>query len=266
MVLEATANAVPYTIKFNKAADDDIVSNMPSNKTGESVSANNVTLPNNVPTRVNYTFAGWCTTIPVASAGGYTCNGTTYAPGSDYNINFTVDNTDNNLYAIWTSTRGCNKAATTIGTGVTATDAVCMQDINDTIITSMTTGTQHTLIDMRDGKSYFIAKQADGKVWMTQNLDYDLSTSTTLTHNNTDLGYTTSNLNKTWTPARATITGAVSSWHNDASVVDSFDPGTKYYYSSGTLDDDTELWQGTSQPQTICTPKPKILSVRLGGD
>ena len=71
LILEATANAVPYTIKFNKAADDDIVSNMPSNKTGESVSANNVTLPSTVPTRVNYTFAGWCTTIPVASAGGY---------------------------------------------------------------------------------------------------------------------------------------------------------------------------------------------------
>ena len=213
---------------------------MPSNKTGESVSANNVTLPNNVPTRVNYTFAGWCTTIPVASAGGYTCNGTTYAAGSDYNINFTVDNTDNNLYAIWTSNRGCNKAATTIGTGVTATDAVCMQDINDTVITSMAQGTQHTLIDMRDGKSYFIAKQADGKVWMTQNLDYNLSTSTTLTHDNTDLGYTTTNLTKTWTPARATLTGDVSSWHNDASVVDSYDPGTKYYYSSGTLDDDTE--------------------------
>ena len=28
LILEATANAVPYTIKFNKAADDDIVSNM----------------------------------------------------------------------------------------------------------------------------------------------------------------------------------------------------------------------------------------------
>ena len=238
LVLEATANAVPYTIKFNKAADDDIVSNMPANKTGESVSANNVTLPSTVPTRMNYTFAGWCTTIPVASAGGYTCNGTTYTAGSDYNINFTVDNTDNNLYAIWTSNRGCNKAATTIGTGVTATDAVCMQDINDTVITSMTEGTQHTLIDMRDGKSYFIAKQADGKVWMTQNLDYDLSTSTTLTHNNTDLGYTTSNLNKTWTPARATFTGDVSSWHNDVSVVDSYDPGNVFYMTSGNTNDD----------------------------
>ncbi len=229
LVLEATANAVPYTIKFNKAADDDIVSNMPANQTGSSVSANNITLSNTTPTRVNYTFAGWCTTIPVASAGGYTCNGTTYAPGSDYNINFTVDNTDNNLYAIWTSTRGCNKAATTIGTGNTNTDAVCMQDINDTVITSMTEGTQHTLIDMRDGKSYFIAKQADGKVWMTQNLDYDLSTSVTLTHNNTDLGYTTSNLAKTWTPSNNTITGS-SEWVQDNTHAVSKDHGDIYDY------------------------------------
>ncbi len=238
-VLEYAANPVPYSISFDDATDDDIVSNMPSTFTGTSVSDANVTLPGTIPTRVNYTFAGWCSTIPVATAGGYSCGGTTYAASSDYEINFTADNTGNTLYAIWTSNRGCNKAATTIGTGVTATDAVCMQDINDTVISTMTTGTQYTLKDMRDGKNYFIAKQADGKVWMTQNLDFDLSTPVTLTHDNTDLGHTTNTLNQTWTPSRATLTGNVSNWHNDATAVDSFDPGNQYYYSSGTLDDDS---------------------------
>ena len=238
-ILEYAANPVPYSVSFDDATDDDIVTNMPSTFTGESVSAANVSLPSTVPTRRNYTFAGWCTTIPVATAGGYSCGGTTYAAGSDYEINFTTANTGNTLYAIWTSTQGCNKAATTIGTGNTSTDAVCMQDINDTVISTMTAGTQFTLKDMRDGKSYFIAKQADGKVWMTQNLDFDLSTSVTLTHDNTDLGHTTNTLNQTWTPSRATLTGNVSSWHNDTTAVDSYDPGNVYYYNSGTTSDDT---------------------------
>ena len=153
LILEYTANPVPYSITFDDSTDDDIVTGMPSSMSGTAISANNVTLSSVVPTRRNYTFAGWCTTIPTATAGGYSCGGTTYAQGSDYEINFTTSNTSNTLYAIWTSNRNCNKAATTIGTGVTATDAVCMQDINDTVISTMTQGTQYTLVDMRDGKS-----------------------------------------------------------------------------------------------------------------
>ena len=236
--LQYVANPVPYTIAFDANADDDIVTNMPSNLTGTSSSPDTITLPSKTPQRTNYTFAGWCTAQPTEVAGGQSCSGTTYSVSSQYGMDYTADNSNNVLYAIWTSNRSCNRAATTIGTGVTATDAVCMQDINDTVIASMNTGVQHSLVDERDDKSYFIAKQADGKVWMTQNLNYNLSTSITLTHHNTDLGYTTDDETKTWTPSATTLTD-ISNWTNNTSAPMSYDASTWYYTSSGSTSNDT---------------------------
>ena len=42
-------------------------------------------------------------------------------------------------------------------------------------------------VDERDGKSYWVTKLADGHIWMTQNLDFDIETNTTLNSNTTDL-------------------------------------------------------------------------------
>ena len=42
-------------------------------------------------------------------------------------------------------------------------------------------------IDKRDGKSYWVTKLKDGNVWMTQNLDFDINSNTTLNSDNTDL-------------------------------------------------------------------------------
>ena len=87
---------------------------------------------------------------------------------------------------------------------------------------------QTQLVDIRDGKTYWVAKLQDGRCWMTQNLDLDLVTYTNeqgqevmkpLTSNDTDLtdhslsgayanGYTY-NINTdivTWTPALSTKT------------------------------------------------------------
>ena len=58
----------------------------------------------------------------------------------------------------------CNPSATIIS------EAVCMQDMNSSIASSMTTNVDYFLKDNRDGKSYKIAKFADDKVWMKQNL------------------------------------------------------------------------------------------------
>lgn len=244
LMLQYVANPVPYTVSFNDNVVDDIVNNMPSSLTGNSSSPDTVTLPSRIPTRDYYAFAGWCTVKPIEVAGGQLCPGTAYSANGSYGLNYTVSNSNNVLYAIWTSNRGCNKAATTIGTGVSSTDAVCMQDINNSVISSMVTGVQHSLVDMRDGKSYFIAKQSDGKVWMTQNLDYVLSTSTTLTHHSTDIGYTDVNLDKTFSPSTNTIT-TESEWSMSENTLPfSYDPGDIYYYSSGTTDDDT--------PSTAC--------------
>ena len=236
--LQYVANPVPYTISFNDNVDDDIVTNMPSSITGSSTSPDTVTLPSLIPQRANYTFAGWCTVQPTEVAGGQSCPGTLYANSGSYGMNYTVNNSSVVLYATWTSNRGCNKAATTIGTGVTATDAVCMQDINDTVIASMAQDVQHTLIDMRDGKSYFVSKLIDGKVWMTQNLDYHLDDSKTLTHHNTDLGYTVENLSQTWTPSRATAAD-MSGFVRDDNTAYSVNRDNYYVISSGSTSNDT---------------------------
>ncbi|MCQ2049409.1 MAG: fibrobacter succinogenes major paralogous domain-containing protein [Candidatus Saccharibacteria bacterium] len=89
--------------------------------------------------------------------------------------------------------------------------------------------------DARDGKIYWVAKLKDGNIWMTQNLDLDLSTTTTLTPADSDVA-------TNWTPSRATITGAANlnttNWANNNNNPYSFDPGNYYfdgtYYNSAT--------------------------------
>ena len=66
------------------------------------------------------------------------------------------------------------------------------------------------LEDVRDGKYYWVNKLADGKCWMTQNLDLDLSTSVALTPEDSDV---TAN----WTPGYATATAANASTVNSKS-------------------------------------------------
>ena len=93
-----------------------------------------------------------------------------------------------------------------------------------------------TLRDIRDDKTYTIAKLADGNCWMTQNLDLDLSTGTTLTPENT-------NISADWTPANSTIsfTGEeVSGWTDSDTAPYSADPGDVYYYTSGTNENDIQ--------------------------
>ena len=154
----------------------------------------------------------------------------------------------------------CNRAATTIS------EAICMQDMNDNVINSMTMNQQYQLIDERDDKTYYIAKMKDGRVWMTRNLDLDLVSDTSaegyvaLTSDNTDLnifnsqnytatyGYSCSNASTTtnctadgekitWVPATTTLAkSAASSWSDNNYTPYSYDYEDYYYYTntSGT--------------------------------
>ena len=156
----------------------------------------------------------------------------------------------------------CNPDGTTIGTN-TSTDIVCMQDITSTnkssVLASMTNEAQYTLIDKRDEKSYTIAKLADGKVWMTQNLDLDLDSNTTYTNEDTDLGWNTSTSQydtASWTPTRSTY-GATSDqthewcqggiWNTQYGFCDnnntpeSYDPGNLYWNEATS---DYSDWDG----------------------
>jgi len=48
-----------------------------------------------------------------------------------------------------------------------------MQQMSDQICTNTKENKTKQLIDIRDGKSYWVTKLKDGNCWMTQNLDYD---------------------------------------------------------------------------------------------
>ena len=155
---------------------------------------------------------------------------------------------------------GCNPTGTTIGTN-SSTDVVCMQDITSTnkstVLASMTEETQYTLKDKRDGKEYKVAKLADGKVWMTQNLDLDLDSNTTYTNLDTDLGWNTSTNQydtASWIPSRSTYATTTNNIHEwcaggtwntqyryceNNNTPESYDPGDLYW---NTTTSDYSVW------------------------
>ena len=114
------------------------------------------------------------------------------------------------------------------------------------------------LIDVRDNKIYWVAKLKDGNCWMTQNLDLDLmANNTTLNSTNTDINIENYNPNSgaysptggyvkdsntdiiTWSPERSTTT--ILGGNNFPIITNtplSYDPGEKYYYTSGTTAND----------------------------
>ena len=165
----------------------------------------------------------------------------------------------------------CKPSGTTIST------IACMQDISSTnkssVMTSMTTGTQYTLKDKRDGKEYKVAKLADGKVWMTQNLDLDLDSGTTYTNLDTDLGWNTSTNQydtASWTPSRstyATVTNNIHEWCQGGTyntqydycelnnTPESYDPGS-LYWNTTTSNYDADDWYdyGYSCDYSTSTP------------
>ena len=133
------------------------------------------TISTTTPTRSGYTFTGWADE-----------KGNEVQPGGTY----TTKDVNATLYAIWTN-NSCNPTATTIGTGNTNTDAVCLQDVTLNMKASLptadsTTGT-YTLIDARDNQGYTVAKLADGNLWLTKNLNYGSSSDALLTSYDTDL-------------------------------------------------------------------------------
>ena len=99
------------------------------------------------------------------------------------------------------------------------------------------------VVDLRDGKSYWIIKAADGKCWMSQNLDLDLSANKQLTHADTDLGWSTlcqhndsmvyscytADPSATWKPISST-SNVIDSHYTQPR---SYSPGDKYVVTSG---------------------------------
>ena len=95
------------------------------------------------------------------------------------------------------------------------------------LLDSMVLNQQYQLKDNRDEKEYYIAKLADGNVWMTQNLDHDIVTTADFyTYANTDIGHgATPNTSATWTAQTATYATNDTAWGSTTDSPESYDPG-----------------------------------------
>ncbi len=117
----------------------------------------------------------------------------------------------------------------------TPASAYIMQEVAEWEDVLPNPGDSVQAIDIRDGKQYWVTKLADGHIWMTQNLDFDIEANTVLNSQTTDLnvaydsdtgnyreyldGYTKSNGIIYWKPASSAttidFTGiTVSGWQN----------------------------------------------------
>ena len=135
------------------AKDDDI--NISFNSNGGTGTMTNQVLPDfggilnsNTFTRANYNFIGWNT-----AADG---SGVSYADGVIYTGISTT------LYAQWES--------------CLSTISGYMQNIG--VASGYCNGASGTMTDSRDGTVYHVAKLADGRIWMLDNLAIDLTNST----------------------------------------------------------------------------------------
>ena len=99
---------------------------------------------------------------------------------------------------------------------LTLSEITNMQEMTSEICAASAENETKQLIDIRDGKLYWVAKLADDNCWMTQNLDLDLSTSKALTPDDSDVS-------RSWTPTRSTTTSIFSNTTNTEQY--SWDPG-----------------------------------------
>ncbi len=89
---------------------------------------------------------------------------------------------------------------------------------------SMVLEQQYQLKDIRDEKSYYIAKLKDNNIWMTQNLDHDIVTTEDFyTPDNTDIP-------AKWTAGTATYATNNTTWDNSNTTIESYDPGDLCQY------------------------------------
>ncbi|MBQ1373217.1 hypothetical protein IIY66_00220, partial [Candidatus Saccharibacteria bacterium] len=118
---------------------------------------------------------------------------------------------------------------------------IFMQDTATIKQKLVNTGDTMQAVDSRDGKTYWVAKLADGNIWMTQNLDLDIESGRTYTSADTDLDNST--IGTSWTPTVSTST--TSSWTSSTTTPFSYDPGNLYWNGNvtttidGTLSDRT---------------------------
>ena len=108
--------------------------------------------------RTGYGFAGWSDT--------YDYSGNLYGPQETITVPTGTATNGLTLYAIWIKSEGSLQDSTTVS-------RVCNSLTAATPSTAKTLASVSALTDQRDNNTYAIAKLADGKCWMIENLRLD---------------------------------------------------------------------------------------------
>ena len=142
LTFSAVGNPVPtdYSLYFEPGGTG--VSGLPQTMTYSGVAASHTfTIPSAAPTRTGYNFTG------------YSDGTTTYQPGGTIAVQGDIDYTGSaTLTAQWEVVHYIQ-------------DQTYIDECK-----AAATGTEFELTDSRDGNEYTVAKLADGKCWMTENL------------------------------------------------------------------------------------------------
>ena len=276
-VITVVANPINYTITYDKGNTNDTVSNLPSNQTGliadptdNTPGLMDVTLSSTIPTRTGMTFLGWCSVLPTTTNGTDTCTGegaTSYTSGGTYTLNTTAPY-DITLYAMWEEPMTFNRAYAEAGKSkYDSTNYYAMQDMTPDICTNVDDGQVGTLIDTRGAtQTYTVAKLADGKCWMTENLN--LAGGTALSADDTDVTSTyingfTNQANLTKSGNTITLPASATKNSGDNNLTDSGQFGNSsnaYVFNSGT-----ETNCGGLNQKTQCYSYYSWIAATLGG-
>lgn len=174
----------------------------------------------------------------VASYNNVTINDTDSTTGSSITTNYQATASSTQPAGTYT---GAAKY-TMVHPGATPA-AYFMQDVADWKTELPNPGDTFQAVDRRDGKVYWVARLADGNIWMTQNLDLDIDETKTYTHYGTDLGYTTNDPTATWQPTEGHSTidfmgNIIDGWVSSKTEPYSANPGNIYYYASNSSTND----------------------------
>ena len=163
----------------------------------------------------------------------------------------------------------------------------CMQDVS-TWGSNLSSGNDILAMDDRDGKTYTVARLADGNIWMTQNLDHDIDSEFDYNSFNTDVP---SGWDDTLASTRIT---SDTNWGDDHYAPESYDPGNlcwngvlesentetcgndKHYHlgnyynwtAAVAMEDSTEydlMNEDTDVDQSICPAGWRLPIVQAGG-
>ncbi len=154
---------------------------------------------------------------------GYTANQATYTgtvPANDFTVTVLYTPIVKDLTKITTMQEMTPEVCAATTTPTASATTTTTESTTDTSRVP-----QNTLRDTRDNKTYVVRKLADGKCWMTQDLNFTLSTSKALTPADSDVP-------GNWTPNNNTQTSTGTSWETpSATTARSYTNGTRTYYN-----------------------------------